>query len=120
MGKRKAGVNARLENLQKAQLAKKQKRVTVEEIHDDNNDTSTSTGHQVHGMNSSNLCNHVLCDCHHTTFEPPLEDIHQVEIMEELEDELDDVEEDSDDESESVDEPEVRELSELEIFSQTL
>ncbi|SJK99408.1 uncharacterized protein ARMOST_02706 [Armillaria ostoyae] len=102
MGKRKAGVNACLENLQKAQLAKKQKRVTVEEIYDNDNDTSTLT-HQVHGMNSSNLCNHVL-----------------FEIVEELDDELDDGEEDSDDEGDSVDEPEVRELSELEIFSQTL
>ncbi|PBL04483.1 hypothetical protein ARMGADRAFT_1070933 [Armillaria gallica] len=56
----------------------------------------------------------------HLGFRPPLEDIHQVEITEELEDELDDGEEDSDDEGESVDKPEVRELSELEIFSQTL
>ncbi|PBK96571.1 hypothetical protein ARMGADRAFT_1027595 [Armillaria gallica] len=77
-------------------------------------------GHKVHDMNSLNLCNHVLCDCHCTTFEPPLEDIHQVEIMKELEDKLDDREENSDDEGKSADEPEVRELSELEIFSQML
>ncbi|PBK83322.1 hypothetical protein ARMGADRAFT_1037945 [Armillaria gallica] len=71
-------------------------------------------------MNSSNLCNHVFCNCHYITFEPPLEVIYQVEITEELEDKLDDRKEDSDNEGKSVDEPEVRELPELEIFSQTL
>ncbi len=101
-----------MENLQKANGMKRQCRTTVEDIPDMDEGEIQQLGH----LGDSRRCDHILCDCH-----LELPDLLEITLIEaDMDDDLDDGENDSDDEEEHVDEPEIRELTELEIFSAQL